>query len=228
MYQTPCGDRILEGAERRLYEESLGVMVDFLADGDFEIGVTLFDQMQLGSKLVALYESGRALLRTEEPAPARAAYLEAAIAAVYHHVLMMVEMEIGDESLGVSPYHWRTLVADAAVASDDIEESPAIPSRSLLEWDLVIECLAEAVLWDRDFEIEEHLDADPESSNAIKTMLGIPPNYYSAIPLDPPDHQINLYFDALMGLTPCGRGEYMADEEQQPEEGTSDEPTDGL
>lgn len=192
MYQTPCGDRILEGAERRLYEESLGVMVDFLADGDFDFGVALFDEMQLGPKLVALYESGRALLRPDESAPERAAYLEAAIAVVYHHVLMMVEMEIDDENLEATPHHWRTLVADAANENDDIEAAPAVQNRNLLEWDLVIECLAEAVLWDRDFEIEEHLDAAPESSNAIKSMMGIPPNYYSAIPADPPDHQIKL------------------------------------
>lgn len=32
--------------------------------------------------------------------------------------------------------------------------------------------------------------------------MGISADYYTAVPLDPPDHQLNLYIDALMGLTP--------------------------
>ena len=32
MYPTPKGDRILLGAERQLYEESLGMMADLLAE----------------------------------------------------------------------------------------------------------------------------------------------------------------------------------------------------
>ena len=43
MYPTPKGDRILEGAEARLHEESLGMMTDLLADGDVDFGVPAFD-----------------------------------------------------------------------------------------------------------------------------------------------------------------------------------------
>ena len=83
MYPTPGGDRILQGAERRLYVESLGMITDFLASGDMEFGIPVFDQLQRGSKLFALYQSGRALLRPDEPVAERTAYLDAAIASVF-------------------------------------------------------------------------------------------------------------------------------------------------
>ena len=67
MYPTPKGDRILLGAERQLYEKSLGMMADLLANGDTDFGVLVFDDLQPGAKLFALYQSGRALLRPDEP-----------------------------------------------------------------------------------------------------------------------------------------------------------------
>ena len=206
MYSTPKGDRILVGAERRLFEESLGTMVDLLADGDADFGVPEFDQFQLGSKFYALHRSGRALLRPDEPVPERVAYLDAAIAAVYQHTLAMVAMEIEGET-GGPPHFWRKLVCDAARGSDGIEDVPDQAARDEMEWELVVECLMEDVLWDRDFEIEEHLDADPDSASAIKGVMGIPTNYFTAVPVDPPDDQLKLYVDALMGLSPRGRGE---------------------
>ena len=72
----------------------------------------------------------------------------------------------------------------------------------------------------QDFEIEDHLDADPESANAIKSLLGISENYHAAIPFDPPDDQFKLYSDALMGLTPRGRGEDISHDDV--DDGTED------
>ena len=43
--------------------------------------------------------------------------------------------------------------------------------------------------------------------------MGISDNYYTAVAHDPPDDQINLYIDALMGLSPRGRGESNAADE---------------
>ena len=219
MYPAPGGDRILEGAERRLYQESLAMMTDLLADGDMDFGVSKFDEMLRGPKLVALYESGRALLRPDET-PERSAYLEAAIGAVYQHVLAMIEMEIDDPDSASDPLKWRTLVLDASM-ENGFETVPVVENEALDEWELAVECLAE-VLWDRDFEIDAHLDADPEASSAMKLAMGIPDGYYTTVPLDPPDHQLQLYVDALMGLTPCGRGEFISPEDHP------DEPTDGL
>ena len=174
------------GAERRLYEESLGMMTDFLADEDVDFGVQAFDLLQRGSKLFALYRSGRALLRPDEAAPKRTAYLDAAIASVYRHLLSVVEMETEDGGFSSSSLFWRKLVCDAGREIESVEHVPDVTSESTSEWDSVVECLSEDVLCDRDFEIEGYLDAEPETARALKHDMGIPADYYTAVPFDPP------------------------------------------
>jgi hypothetical protein len=213
VYPTPKGDRILLGAERQLYEESLGMMADLLADGDTDFGVLVFDDLQPGAKLFALYQSGRALLRPDEPLPERVAYLDATIAAVYQHAYDMVVQEIDDPDFLSTPPSWRKMIIDAARETDSVDEVPEETSRDTSEWELVVDCLVDDVLWDRDFEMESNLDADPDAAGAIKDILGIPGNYYTVVPLDPPDDQHALYVDALMGLTPRGRGEGISQED---------------
>ena len=46
----------------------------------------------------------------------------------------------------------------------------------------------------------------PDTSSAVKDVLGIPDNYFTEVPFDVPDDQFDLYIDALKGLTPRGRG----------------------
>ena len=47
MYRTSKGERILLGAERRLFEESLAMMVDNLSVCGGDFGVPAFDQIHL-------------------------------------------------------------------------------------------------------------------------------------------------------------------------------------
>ena len=51
------------------------------------------------------------------------------------------------------------------------------------------------------------LDADHDTTRTLNEVMGISDNYYTDVPYDPPDDQLNLYIDALKGLTPRGRGE---------------------
>ena len=44
--------------------------------------------------------------------------------------------------------------------------------------------------------------------------MGISANYYTEVAYDPPDDQLDLYVDALKGLTPRGRGESYREDEQ--------------
>jgi hypothetical protein len=52
VYHTPGGDRILLNAERGFFAQSLGMIVDLLADGDMDFGVMPFDELQRNQKLV--------------------------------------------------------------------------------------------------------------------------------------------------------------------------------
>jgi len=70
---------------------------------------------------------------------------------------------------------------------------------------MLVECLAGCVLWDNDYELEESLDMPPEESKRFRAVLGMADDYYTDVPLDPPDEQAKLYVDALMGLTADAR-----------------------
>jgi hypothetical protein len=74
--------------------------------------------------------------------------------------------------------------------SDDV--LPSADSRDTAEWDLLLECLADRILWDCDREMgDEFLDADPDASRAMMAELRIDPDYFTAVAPDPTDEELN-------------------------------------
>ena len=201
MYHTPGGDRVLTGAERSLFVESLGMIVDMLADMDVPVGVNPFDDLQRNQKLVVLYHAGRALLRPDEPVPKLTAYIESAVAGVYEFIRDQMSQEIDEQNSSPDSFFWRSFILKAARQKLVLEEFPSTDNLDKGTWSFLTQCLSEEVLWDNDFELEVNLDLPPEESGHMRTTLGIETDYYTDIPADPPDDQINLYVDALMGLT---------------------------
>ena len=66
------------------------------------------------------------------------------------------------------------------------------------DWDVLLDWLADRVLWDRDWETDEQLDAAPEASRPAKTILGIDRDCFVAVPPEPTDAD---YFDSKSFLT---------------------------
>jgi len=205
MWWTPSGERTLQGAEAALFREALGMLVDLVRDDDdgtlCQSGVSAFDTLQRGQKLAVLAQIGSALLRQEEPKPVLTAVLEAAVAAVYQHVRDMVQMEIDDSELQDSP-SWRQMVLtaceereiDAGLLEPDCEDFD--------EWDLAIDGLVAGVLWDEDWKDGDiFIDADPQTSQQMKHLLGIADDYYVAIPPDPSEEEIERLLAKLWELT---------------------------
>ena len=58
---------------------------------------------------------------------------------------------------------------------------------------------------DNDYESQESLDLPPKESRRFRAALGMTDDYFTDVPLDPRDDQVNLYLDALMGLTANAR-----------------------
>lgn len=200
VYHTPGGDRILLGAERSLFTHSLAMIVDILADGDTEFGVLPFDDLQRNQKLVVLYNSARGLLHPSEPVPNLTAVVESAVATVYEYAKERVYEEIDDpDSTGET--FWRSVVLEAARQQVELGEFPDTADPDKRTWTFLVECLAGGVLWDNDYESQASLDLPPEESRRFRAALGMTEDYYTDVPLDPPDDQVNLYVDALMGLT---------------------------
>jgi hypothetical protein len=207
MWWTPEGARILQGAEARLITDALGTLVDMVRDDHeslWQFGAPPFDNLQPNQKLALLAEVGRALLHEDQPMPKLAAVLEAAMGAVYETVRVMVDIEIDEPVENRESPSWRERVL-AACRERGIEELLDAESEDLDEWDVLVSCLADGVLWDEDWKDNESLlDADPKASQAVKKLLGIDEDYYIAVPPDPIDEEMEGVWATLRNLTGAG------------------------
>ena len=205
MWWTPDGERVLHGREAALFRESLGVLTDFVHDdeqGDLcQFGISIFDDLQRSQKLAMLAEIGTALLREETPSPALTAVREATVAVVYEMIRDVVQLEIDDpQAAGGSPA-WRELVLGACRDGQLADDLPSPDSEDRDEWDFLIQCLADRILWDADWNGEgAHLDADPKTSRAMKKLFGIDKDYYVDVPPDPSDAELEEIISTLYAL----------------------------
>ncbi len=94
--------------------------------------------------------------------------------------------------------------------NDDQDEPwvpPPVDSGILDDWEVLVDCLADRILWaDEDYEMgDAFLDADPSEGRARMDMMGIADDYYTEIAPDPTDEQLKLIRRLLRSL--CGRPE---------------------
>ena len=72
MWCTPDGERILQGAEGRLFRDALGMVVELVrddAEGLRQFNAPPFDKLQPNQKLAVLAQIGTALLCKDQPMP---------------------------------------------------------------------------------------------------------------------------------------------------------------
>lgn len=191
MYNTPFGERVLAPAERRLFVTSVGMMLDLLSTDEYDLGIPVFDNLQLSQKIAVLHTITHALLREDVPAPDLTAVIEGGVASVYQHIRSMIVVEI--ETLEDDPPEddfstWRQL-ASAAGQGLESEEIPDPDSVDDEDWDFLIECLEGQVLWDHDWNSNEWQDASPDRGRHLKSKLGISDDYYITVPPEPTDEQ---------------------------------------
>jgi hypothetical protein len=74
----------------------------------------------------------------------------------------------------------------------------------MMEWFDLIEYLMDLILDDRDhLAADLFLDSDPAHSGVLKARLGIPTDYFTAIPVDPTPEQLEVMRSDLRRI--CGR-----------------------
>jgi hypothetical protein len=214
VYRTSRGDRELEGAERQLFIESLATLIDQFSDADMEFGIPPFDELQRNQKIAALHLVARGLLCPDQPPPPLTAVLEATVAAIYGHARDMLASEFVPESLDSdeNPFGppwvpeselptWRQLVLDACRQQKMQEGLPAPDDADLRQWEYPLDFLEQCILWDTDWALSGHLDADPKKSSRAKKQLGIDDDYFVAVPPDPSDAQAARLLAELVELT---------------------------
>ena len=207
MWHTSRGDRTLQGDEATLVREAIDTMVDVLSlhiDDDpaggviCESGIAVFDQLTPSQRIALLHDAATHLLTDVGAAPTLSAPLEATVAAIFKDIRDHVAIEVGfpqstEHARWVERPGWRHLVASAfhsvTISEGDfesLEELPLEASSDLQQWERLIDYLADAILWDRDFEfIGNFLDMDPEILRERRKILGIDDDYFTQIAPDP-------------------------------------------
>jgi hypothetical protein len=200
MWHTHDGDRVLRGAEAKVFAESLLDLAQFgiSVDGDSWTGITVFDSLAYHQKIAILHQVADALFRESVPMPELTAVLEGGVGAVIENLRMLVEEEVqadpdGDGSL-------RRLVSRAC-RDLGIEEMPHPSPLSIEDWEFCVECLHDAILWDSDYLGESiFTDLPPESSRALKQNMGVSEDYFLAVAPDPTSEQASSLLADLLAL----------------------------
>ena len=212
MWHTPNGDRKLTGAEAQAVRASIGFMIDTLECEGKELAepwmfdIPVFDNLSWQQRISLLARVGGSLLQDESPPPELTAVNEAVVGAIYENLrhCLQFEIESGDPDVtedyteDYDPTYWRRLVLAAIeeavkpeVLSDSDYQLPSADCPDLEEWDFCVEILENCVLWDDDWRSDGlFMDAPPEASRLPKEFLGIPDDYYTAIPPDPTEAEL--------------------------------------
>jgi hypothetical protein len=83
-----------------------------------------------------------------------------------------------------------------------VDHLPEVTSADLDEWEVLLGCLADGILWDRDFELGHHvLDAPPDAARAMLSQMRIDPGYFTAIAPDPSARDLDAARCVLAELT---------------------------
>jgi len=211
MWHTSRGDRTLSGEEASLVGTSIDTMIDALLvhiDEEFEdpravceSGIGVYDRFTASQRIGLLHDVAEYLLTETSAALPLSAALEATIAAIFVEVRDQVAIEI--DFLSAQSSHadkptWRqkVLAAYQAVAGDPnsdpdggdaIEDDlPEETCEDIHAWEYLVDRLADAILWDRDFEMADgFLDVDPGVSHQRRRLLGINDDYFTSVAPDP-------------------------------------------
>lgn len=212
MWRTQNGIRTLKGAEAELIRESLGMMCDMLREEylqyveQWEYGVRVFDQLTYNQRTALLTNVATYLLTETDDYPPLNAINEGAVGAIYENIKANLIFELdesstNDNSEASEVENWRSLIL-AACKEAEVEDLPDVNNLDYNEWKINLDILEEQVLWDRDFESSNfYLDLNPETGKHLKDYMRIDEDYFTAIPPDPTDEEVEIAFKTLMKLT---------------------------
>jgi hypothetical protein len=166
-WETSLGVRSIRDSERRLF---VSAAISLLESGR-NTWVRVYDQMDSEVKAGMLVGVIEHLVDPLLEPPTLTASLEGTVGAVFAHLSQEVETEccLNEDR------KWRTLIRAMGV-------KVGVLSTNVDAWMSGIRDIADAILWDRDFEMENLSDAPPDHSRRIKERLGIDQDYYITPP----------------------------------------------
>ncbi|MCA9197904.1 MAG: hypothetical protein KDA87_10215 [Planctomycetales bacterium] len=172
--------------------------IDQVAE-EHDFPVQVFNDLTQQAKWAVMLEVARGLLSEEFEPVELTAINEGAVACLFNVAAELAQLEVdGNRLFPDEPeeYEVRYTILEAVselLEADgaELDQLPDIACDDHSEWQLMVECLADAVLWDDDFELGDVLvDEDPDDAHARKEMFGIDQNYFTAIAPDPSDQEV--------------------------------------
>lgn len=221
MWATSQGDRTLGADEAQLVLMSVGYLHDMITSGvdlgePYQTGVLMFDTLQPTQQMAILHEVAHGLLDDDTPLVELTAVREATVYAIYRELESLVQIELDLAAQGKPSFDCRERIVRAcqrfdqqssewddgleSTQSDDLDP-PELKCEDVDQWNRIIELLADQVLWDRDFELEEAFaDHDPEKVKAIKRYMGINEDYFAIAAPDASSQEYMQLHRELIGL----------------------------
>jgi hypothetical protein len=191
MQGIPLGDQTLVIAEAELIRVSVAIIdrlheeTDGLAN-EWPSGVRLLDELSWQQRLVLLARVAGALLKPDAPMPNLSAVNEAAVAAIFAqiHCNLIIELDNATEPhlpVDYDIYYWRRRIAACQEPPQSEEEFFLHQGCvELREWEVLLDCLADQILWDADWDMPDlFLDAERALSHARRRRLGIEKDYFT-------------------------------------------------
>lgn len=189
---------------------------------EMQLGIAVFDSLTIPQRIGTLHHVTKYLLTDAFPeSEDTSAVDDATIAAIYSEIQDQVTIEVGlardlaqdhhrtpassshlahQSSADSESCYWRSLVLAAyhqVNPNEDEYDAFGIPrspfDSTLSAWEDLIDSLASAILWDRDFElIDGFMDEDPAAARHRRMLLGIHDDYFVEPPIDPTNNQTRL------------------------------------
>jgi len=217
MWITALGNRVLRGAERELFRVGLSTLWDDIEsqEDDEEPGTTEvggFDRLTRPERLALLAQLRKGLRDRGEPCPDLTALNEGAVAAVFAQVRYLVKVEIDAQRSGFGAFTGdraaRPSALVLAVAREfDPGRQASLPKPSSIdasEWYDLIRIILFRILDDVDYLAADiFVDLPPSRSRSMKATLGIPEDYFSAVPYSPTRRKLELIRADLRRICRC-------------------------
>jgi len=199
MWRTSAGDRVLRGAEWKLFRAGVALLRLELKDAlpdDISVatGVRVYDALPPGQQLLQLALVAEALHDEQISAPELSAVNEATVAAVFAELLHALTLELdaprGPED--ADAYWVRQLIRTACrERADEFDALPQRQARDREAWQVLLDELASRILWDCDYALgDEFLDDAPDEAHGRMQLLGIHADYFVALAPEPTRQQV--------------------------------------
>jgi len=218
MWHKNDGDGVLEGANARLLKVAVAAYVENLREpecwDDNPADQEWVDEIRshwLDVKHVARMEHGQrihmiatvvhALLERSIAAPALTADSEATVYQIYRFLCHAIDIEhdtLNDMQADEKDPAFGKLLVSTRIALAAKEVCPGCDGCGLCDldmggplemWHAIVEDIADTVLWDRDWQMEDSLaDSSPTTTRDVKTLTGIEEGYFTT-PVEEPSIQ---------------------------------------